>query len=227
MPAKNIVKPYVENGFYHIYNRGVEKRDIFLDEQDYRVFLSYLKTALLPPLPINSINFTLKGSTFKGIPKQPKNFYGLIELVAYTLMPNHFHMLIQQHNSTSITTFMQSICTRYSMYINKKYKRVGALFQSIYKGALINDEPYLLHLTRYIHRNPLKISPDFNVHYSSYLDYLGMRNTPWIKPQIVLSFFDNVKHPFLKRTNTYKSFVEQYEGDGIDELGDLILEEEL
>lgn len=180
MPGKHIVKTYLKDGIYHIYNRGVEKRKIFLDEQDFKVFLSYLKTALsqLPDPTQIEKNFTLQGSTFKGVPRQPKNFHSTVELHAYCLLPNHFHFLIRQLTETAIKNFMQSLFTRYSMYFNFRHKRVGALFQNIYKAVLVTEEPYLLHLSRYIHRNCLTYVKNLLDGYSSYAEYLRLRHTP-------------------------------------------------
>ena len=229
MPAKNSIKIYIENGFYHIYNRGVEKRDIFLQKDDYRVFLHCLKHALLPPDKIraSSKDITFKGQTFKGIPRPPKNYYKQIELLAFSLMPNHFHLLVHQIHSRGIDEFMQSILTRYTMYFNKVHKRIGGLFQGRYKAINITEEPYLLHLSRYIHRNSLPLSKDLVNAYSSYGDYLGLRKTEWVKPEIILSAFEPTKLPFLKHTNTYKSFVE-YENEELDQYIDptLALEDE-
>ena len=210
MPAKNVIKTYIANGIYHIYNRGVEKRNIFLDEQDYHVFLQYLKEALSDPkeLTIMSKSFTLKGEIFKGIPKQPKNFFGNIDLLAYCLMPNHFHLLLAQKSDHGIDHFMRSIATRYSVFFNKKRKRIGSLFQATYKATLITEESYLLHLTRYIHRNPQKYFENLEDAYSSYGEYLLKRKTRWIKTNTVLSFFTPGKFSFLKHCNSYKQFVE-------------------
>jgi len=210
MPQKNSIKIYIQDGYYHLYNRGVERRDIFRDTEDYKVFLRFLKDALLPP-PDRTIlmkSFTLKGATFKGIPRRNKNFFGQIELLAYSLMPNHFHLLVHQIVPRVIDQFIRSICTRYSMYFNKKYKRNGTLFQGIYKASLITEDPYLLHLSRYIHRNPLKYTEDLRNAYSSYGEYLGIRKTEWIKPALILSFFQPGKLPFLKHINSYQKFVE-------------------
>lgn len=217
MPAKNTIKTYVEGGIYHVYNRGVEKRTIFEDEYDYRVFLNCFKEALLPPekLPKTPIEFTLKGDTFKGVPKRVKNFFGAIDLLAYCLMPNHFHLLIKQQNNRVIDSFMRSIATRYSIYFNKRYKRVGPLFQGAYKAALIVSDVYLLHLSRYIHRNPLKIMTDLVNCYSSYAEYLGKRKIEWVKPEIILASFQPTQLPFLRHINSYKKFVE-YEAVGED-----------
>ncbi len=227
MPAKHTVKTYIENGIYHVYNRGVEKRNIFLTSQDYHVFLQYLKEALSDPksIPINKTIFTLKGGTFKGIRKQPKNFYNKISLFAFCLMPNHFHLLLQQTGERDIKQFMQSLITRYSMYFNKNHNRVGGLFQNHYKASLVMEEPYLLHLSRYIHLNPIINSKDLTRAYSSYADYLGNRHTQWIYVDFILSFFQKNKLHYLKRINTYKEFVESYKDNDEERLGSLTLEE--
>lgn len=122
MPQKNSIKIYVENSYYHVYNRGVEKRKIFLDDQDYKVFLKYLKESLTEPPPPEKIEktFTLQGASFKGIPRMPKNYYQRVDLIAYCLMPNHFHLLIRQSEKRLLESFMRSVSTRYSMYFNKK-----------------------------------------------------------------------------------------------------------
>jgi len=227
MPSRNVVKTYVKDGYYHIYNRGVEKRRIFKSSQDYKVFLKYLKEYLTPPPKPEDLKtiFTLQGATFKGIPRQPKNYTKKIELLAFCLMPNHFHLLIKQTSEDDMKDFMRSLATRYSMYFNKKYKRVGKLFQGHYKAVLINDEAYLLHLSRYIHSNPGEYSSDLLNAYSSYAEYLGKRKIQWVKPDFILSFFTKVKIPGLKNVNSYQKFVEDYLQDSKKILGDLTLED--
>jgi putative transposase len=212
MPSRNLSKLDIENSYYHIYNRGVEKRIIFQDEQDYKVFLGYLKEYLSPPPDPKDVakTFTLQGTTFKGVARQPNNYFQKIELTAYCLLPNHFHLLIKQIIKGTMAKFMKSIATRYSMYFNKKYNRVGSLFQNIYKAVNISDETYLLHLSRYIHLNPLEYTKDLTKAYSSYAEYLGQRKTSWIKPEVVLQHFDKANTNFFKRTNSYKKFVEDY-----------------
>jgi putative transposase len=225
MPRRNTVKIYLKNGIYHIYNRGVEKRKIFLDEQDYRVFLRFLKEALSSPLKPLKQTFTtsLQGSTFKGVPRQPKNFFKKIELYAYCLMPNHFHLLLKQNEVKSMKDFMQSIATRYSLYFNKKYKRVGSLFQGIYKAVLVMEEPYLLHLSRYIHRNPLEFHPNLLEAFSSYADYLGKRQTGWLNTTIILSSFGSSLTKTLS-IRSYQDFVEKWKGNSEETLQRLVLE---
>lgn len=227
MPRRNARKLYLENSIYHIYNRGVEKREIFLDEQDRKVFLRFIKELLMKP-PDKKIllkPFNLKGSAFKGVPHQPLNLHGELELLAYCLMPNHFHMLIKQTSIKIIQRFMQSLCTRYSMYFNKKYKRVGPLFQGVYKAVLVREESYLLHLSRYIHLNPSKNTQDILNTYSSYSDYIGKRFTTWLNINIILSYFGSVLTN-RKDIKCYKDFVEKYPEDSAKILGKIVLDDE-
>lgn len=225
MPAKNAIKVYVSDSYYHIYNRGVEKRTIFEDTQDYKVFLSYIKYSLLPPpKPENTrIIFALQGENFKGIPRLPKNFSDEINLLAYCLMPNHFHLLVKQKSKKSIEKFTRSIITRYSMYFNKKYERVGSLFQGPYKAILITEDAYLLHLSRYIHLNPSEFNDNLINAYSSYTEYLGLRKTKWVKPKFVLDYFNKKLAPEFKKFNSYKDFVEKGKNDLAENLGRLTL----
>lgn len=225
MPAKNVIRIDVEDTYYHIYNRGVEKRIIFCDDQDYKVFLKYLKESLSPPPDRKDLIKTLifKEENFKGIPKQPKNLFNKLELIVYSLMPNHFHLMIHQIKKGNIEIFMRSLLVRYSMYFNKRYERVGSLFQGPYKSIIIDNENYLLHLSRYIHLNPSENFKDLTKAYSSYAEYLGIRKTIWVKPDVILKYFSQVKSDF-KSVNTYKGFVENYKKDSSQTLEELILE---
>lgn len=231
VPAKNVVKTYSQNGYYHIYNRGVEKRIIFCDKQDYKVFLSYLKVYLEPPPPIEIRNEAIGDYTFMA-PKRPlNNFNQEIELLCFCLMPNHFHLLIKQKSLKSIKTFMQSLLTKYVLYFNKRYKRVGTLFQGIYKAVLIENEGYLLHLSQYIHLNPtkhsyVKVQP-LHMAYSSYGDYLGMRKTSWVKTDLILSFFKTAQKTSLRDILSYQSLVEDYLEEPDENLSKLTLETDM
>jgi len=229
MPAKNAVKTYAENSFYHMYNRGVEKRDIYIDKQDHKVFLGYLKQYLSPPPDPKTLlkDIDVQGRTFKGVSRQPNNYHQQIELTAFCLMPNHFHLLVRQTPSNAINRLMQSILTRYTMFFNKKYDRVGSLFQGKYKAVLVGEENYLLHLTRYIHLNPQNQFPNLTDSYSSYANYLGLHHAPWVNPQPILDYFNQATLPIVKQINTYKAFVEEYQGNTQEMLGNLTLEEEL
>jgi putative transposase len=229
MPAKNSVKIYSANTVYHVYNRGVEKRIIFLDKQDYKVMLGYLKEYLSPPPAMEERikkSFILQGRTFKGLERLPNNFFKKIELLAYCLMPNHFHFLIKQNDDkNSLREFMQSLISRYATYFNKRHERIGSLFQGKYKATMVENEGYIFHLSRYIHINPAEYTKDLINTYSSYAEYLGIRHTIWIKPDLILSYFNNQKLlPNYNGANSYKNFVEHYLKDNQNVVAGLTLE---
>lgn len=219
MPAKNSTKTYVENGYYHIYNRGVEKRKIFMDRQDYAVFLSYLKEYLLPKnekelyerLSDPNISSRERDKVLKII--SLNNFNKEISFLAYALMPNHFHFFIKQKSAGTIDRFMNSLATRYTMYFNRKYKRVGHLYQDVYKAVTVTDEKQFIYLSSYIHKQALPYQP------SSYTDYIGNSKTAWVYPDEILSFFSKI-NPSL----SYENFVSEYESI-LYLKKDLILEE--
>lgn len=177
MPAKNTLKQYLENTFYHVYNRGVEKREIFLDEQDYRVFIDRLRKYLDP-------DYTTGPGERYG-----KYMRNEVELIAYCLMPNHFHLLVRQVTPTAMEELMRRVMTAYSMYFNLKYARVGSLFQGRYKAVPVVTDEYLMHLSRYIHLNPCKSSS--NADPQSSLRFYLHSSPAWVNPAPVLELFSN------------------------------------
>lgn len=198
MPAKNSSKIYVEGGYYHIYNRGVEKREIFLNTQDYSVFLDYLNE-YLSPKDENILYKKANDPRTSALERARlirkinlKNFNSEISLLAYCLMPNHFHLFLKQTTANGIDRLMSSLCTRYTMYFNRAHNRVGALYQGVYKAVLMTDEAQYLHITRYIHKQALARSLDQGRNFpSSYPEYLGLRKTDWVHPGEVLSLFSS------------------------------------
>lgn len=219
MPAKNSLKIYVEGGYYHVYNRGVAKMNIFLDEQDYRVFLDYLKTYLLPK---DKEALMQKISDQTASPKEKdnalrllglNNFHQRIELLCYCLMPNHLHFLFKQSGVKDMEIFMKSLMTRYTQYFNRRYDRVGPIWQGRYKAILLETDEQLLHLTRYIHRNPDSLKrtvPTGTVLFeqpSSYPNYLGEISQLWVKPEFVLQNFE------MSGFSSYRAFVESDDSD--------------
>lgn len=225
MPAKNSRKSYLENGYYHLYNRGVEKRQIFLDEQDYAVFLSYLKEYLLPKdekklreqLTNPDISYRERDKILKLL--RLNNFADEISLLAYCLMPNHFHFFIKQKSANTIDIFMNSLGTRYTMYFNRKYDRVGSLYQGVYKAVLVSNESQFIYLTKYIHQQALASQGEaLQGQPSSYEEYLGKRRTEWIKPEEVLAYFSTTS-PSL----SYESFVKEETDFTI--IGDLLFDD--
>jgi len=209
MPSKNAIKEYESGAYYHIYNRGVEKRSIFQDDQDYKTFLSYLKFYLTNP---NSID--LRGLSSQVRPTSPskilRNYSESIILIAYCLMPNHFHLFIKQNDDFSMSNFMSSLSTKYVRYFNTRYKRVGHLFQDRYKAVKVETENQWIHLSKYIHRNPQEILACEDCprrlseyKYSSYPNYLGLFHQSWIHPEEILTNFGG------NSNNSYQNFVEE------------------
>lgn len=183
MPSRNRVKQYVEHGYYHIYNRGISKQEIFLDKEDYAVFLNLLKRHL-----DTAPHKDLKGRELMWL-------HNDLNLLAYCLMPNHFHFLIYQREPRAIVSLMKIVTMSYSSYFNKKYGRIGPLFQGTYKGVLIQADAYLQHISRYIHLNPkLYLKWD----YSSLPYYLGRQAANWLNPRPIMELFDNSPRQYQK-----------------------------
>ena len=211
MPAKNSVKEYESGGYYHIYNRGVEKRIIFLDEGDYKNFLGILKMYLVPP-NLQGQTLQVDGTVKSMAPtKTPINFATEISLICYCLMPNHFHMMVRQNSDRSIASFLQTIMTKYVVYFNKKYRRQGSLFQGRYRAVRISNEGQFTYITKYIHRNPMDLLPARSdlaglseYKYSSYGNYLGLFKQSWVRTEDILSYFSK-----MNPRNSYQSFVEE------------------
>lgn len=193
MPSRNVVREYVPESYYHVYNRGIEKRRVFLDAQDYNVFLSYVRRHLCVESEADS-----QGRLY--------THYDSVDLLAYCLMPNHFHLMLHAHEDPSqIAKLMQSVCIAYSMYFNKRYKRVGNLFQSRFKAARVSNESYLQHISRYIHLNPTDYK---NWQWSSLAYYLGEKSADWVHPDTILAMFNGDYKKFLDEYREQKSMLD-------------------
>lgn len=221
MPSRNVVKQFVEGGVYHAYNRGVEKRIIFEEPIDYKVFMHYLKEYLLPEGdPMKKAEFG-QGRTLTRV---RRSFDGRIKLLAFCLMPNHFHLLLKQTGENDLSEFMKCLATSYSIYFNRKNKRVGSLFQGTYRAILIKDDDYLLHLSRYIHLNPSEFIKPKDYDFSSYQNYLGTKNTKWVNPKFILDYWEDNKGNEIINLEKYQDFVEEYDLDPREFLGEMTLE---
>ena len=177
--------PFLENEFYHIYNRGNSRQDIFLDEEDYARFVGLLYACnSIKKFHSNNLGITSKDSFFK-----VERVDELVAIGAYVLMPNHFHILMTPLVPEGISVFMQKLSTAYVMYFNRKYSRVGSLFEGKFRSTYVSEDRYLKYLFSYIHLNPMKLlDSDWkqkfsdkklfeyikSYQYSSYLDFTGM-----------------------------------------------------
>lgn len=197
MPNRNIEKIYLEDCYYHVYNRGVNKTDIFIDEEDYSVFLNLFKRYLS-----NKPTKDSKGREYTWMHDE-------LELISYCLMPNHFHLLLYQKTPSAITALMRAVNSSYVTYFNKKYGRIGHLFQERFKASMITKDEYLMHITRYIHRNPVDY---INYAYSSYEYFAGDKSASWINPSPIIELFSSKEE--------YRQFVKDYDKNN-DELYEL------
>ena len=128
MPTLNIVKHFKKNAYYHVYNRGAGKQDIFFDNKDYWTFHRICRN----------------------LAKKHK-----VKITAFSLLENHYHLMCFQSDEKKITSFMRTAMTKYVIYINKKYNRSGRLFETIYKAIYMEDEDQLRRTTEYILKNPI------------------------------------------------------------------------
>lgn len=204
MPVRNIVKPYVAGGYYHLYNRGVNQENIFRTPEDYATFLRFLEE-YLTPTDVEALQKKLSAPALTALERlalshtlSRKNLHNRITLECFCLMPNHFHLLLRQEGERDIKEFMQSFMTRYTGYFNKAHGRVGSPFQGTYRAALLQTDEQRLFLSRYIHRNPLGLLGEGDTRNwgemirsqpSSYTDYLGETKRSWVQPQDILTLF--------------------------------------
>ncbi len=214
--------PFVTGEFYHIYNRGIDKRVIFKSELDYKRFVMLLYVS-------NSDTESFRLDNL--INQQHKNFdeiltldreQVLVSIGSWCIIPNHFHILFRQEVDGGITKFMRKLGVGYSMFFNIKYERQGALFGGPFKSKLIDgDDAYLKHLFAYINLNPLDIKfSDWEMkiknssagmqnfleeyRHSSYLDLIGTDRVE--KSILCLKDFPE----YFKETDSFKEFIKGY-----------------
>ncbi|MES2970703.1 MAG: transposase [Patescibacteria group bacterium] len=178
MPSRNLEKIYLPEAYYHLYNRGVNKRRVFLDDSDYAVFLNLLKRYLDDKPTLDN-----RGREYEWL-------HNSVELLSFCLMPNHYHLLIYQLEPDAMTQLLRRVGTSYTAYFNKKYKRTGPLFQDRFKASMITRDDYLQHISRYIHLNPQQYQ---KWKYSSLPYYLDQKQANWIQPERILELFSSVK----------------------------------
>lgn len=207
------------NNIYHVYNRGALKEPIFFEDRDYVRFVEDLhefnnaRSALDPRL------FN-RGSTSVDTEVEPLARAPLVSILAWCLMPNHFHLLLEQREDAGVTHFMAKLGTGYTLYINKKYERSGHVFQGRFKARHVDGESYFLHISRYIHLNPVDIiEPGWKetgikdwdktraflegYRWSSYPDWIGRKNFPSILGKAPYK-------GYFKDAEAYKQFVREW-----------------
>lgn len=193
--------------YYHIFNRGVEKRSIFLEIKDWTRFL-FLILHLQSPIVFDNVRRNIETYFKHGYFVEPAGTKKIIlqrfvELVAFAIMPNHFHLIVRESEELGVARYLQRIQEAYSKYFNIKYDHKGHLFQGTYRAAHVEDNEQLLHLSAYIHKNPRELSEwknkEQNYPWSSYQDYVQNRWGGLLRTEVVTDQFPN--------PTAYKEFV--------------------
>jgi REP element-mobilizing transposase RayT len=176
MPKRDIT--FAHGGYYHIYNRGAGRHNLFIEKDNYQYVLRQIKKYIF------KLNLTV---------------------IAYCLMPNHYHLLIRQDGDTSASELPKRVFGGYSRAVNKRYGWSGTLFEGRYKAKTVTTNTYLCQLCGYIHGNPVKDGLVRNIEdwpYSNYLDRIGQREGSLIDRKFVTEMFGN--------TQRYQEYVLEY-----------------
>lgn len=204
--AANRKTVFANGEIYHIYNRGVEKRPTFTSRREFERAIETLEYYRFAKPPYRFSHFIrldkeLKDLALKKLSANEK----LVEFLAYCLMPNHFHFLLRQIADNGISKFAANFTNSYTKYFNTKHDRIGPLCQGIFQGVHVESDEQLVHVSRYIHLNPVSsflIKPEQLEKYewSSYPTYLNTKASEVVEKRTILDFFSN-------GPNKYKRFV--------------------
>ena len=171
-------QPFLKGYYYHIFNRGVNKENIFFNEDNYIYLLRKMKAS--------------------------RHKYGA-KILAYCLMPNHYHLLVRQETNRPLSNWIQAMFNGYVQGVNKEQGRTGTLFEGAAKHILVDDEAYLIHLVRYIHYNPVNahlVRQPEDWQYSNYAEWIGIRNGTLVDRKFIRNYFP--------RPDDYRRFMENY-----------------
>jgi len=220
----------VSGEIYHIYNRGVDKRDIFMDDEDRFRFIHDLfefndsNPTINLALYLKSKNNKIKEVGLPNIERKPRKL--LVEILVFCMMDNHYHLILRQKTENGITEFMRKLGTGYTNYFNKKYDRTGALFGGKFKSVCLKKDSHFMYLPIYIHLNVLDFKfPEWrekkikdykkaiefidSYRWSSYIDYTGQKNFPsLINKDFILSRVGDEKKFKEETTDWIKNFDE-------------------
>jgi len=187
---------FAQGEYYHIFNRGVDKRAIFLDLEDFQRFLRSMKefnnTQTIGSIYYNQFS---KNKLRNSVPKTK-----LVNFICYCLNPNHYHFILEQLINKGIEKFMHKLGVGYTNFFNKRYKRSGSLFQGAFKAVHINSDEYLLHLSAYVNLNNKVHQFENRVFKSSWDEYKNLNKVDFCNKDIVLNQFKDV--------NSYINFAE-------------------
>ena len=176
MPVRNVVKDYTHDSFFHASNKGVDGRKIFQEESDYEFFTVLLERYLSPHESKDNYG------------RRIKTFYDAVELQAYILLPNSFHLvLFINGEGHQLSEFIRSLCAAYTTYFNKKYKRSGHLFKGPFRALRLQDNDSVVKVSRYVHR---RHKDYLSWKHSSVNHFIGDAQSEWVRPDKLYSFYE-------------------------------------
>lgn len=202
---------FVNGEYYHIYNRGVDKRKVFLSKYDYLRFLKSLKEFNCedPVVSLYIKDRVVAAKPLQSKPLQSKRNKKLVEIISYCLIPNHYHLILRQLKEGGISEFMKRVGGGYTWYFNYKNKRNGSLFQGTFKDIHVDTNDYLLYLSAYVNGNyMLHGIKDGNWKFSGLNDENNLCNM-----NVILNDFKSV--------NEYEKFVREVAGEIAEKRADM------
>ena len=189
---------FANEEIYHIFNRGIERRPTFADKRELDRALLALNFYRFAKLPLKLSRFLVLPETEKTkLLETLKNEYKLlVEIICYCFMPNHFHFLLKQKLENGISIFVSNFTNSYTRYFNTKHERIGPLFEGLFKAVRIESDEQLIHISRYIHLNPVSsflIEPDDleSYQWSSYPEFMELPDSTISNPKTILNLFSS------------------------------------
>lgn len=211
--------------YYHIFNRGAHKQNIFKDKSDWSRFLFSILYLQSPHAFLNNWRIIQKFTPLVGFPVPDEDIEEIlkerfVELAAFCLMPNHFHLLVKESKEGGMARYMNRVSDGYTKYFNTKYEASGHVFQGTYKAVHVKSDTQLLYLSTYIHRNPRELADwrakEFEYPWSSLQDFTEANR--WgglIMPEIITGQFDGTdrsNYADFVKTSPAKRLQEELEG---------------
>ena len=201
MPRKNVEKKLIENGYYHVFNKGVAKRSIFKGKDDFEYFELLL---------LRYLNQDITRDKYE---REYPLYRAELDVISYCLTPKSLHLLVRQHeDKNALPKLMRSLSNSYTSYFNKVHRRSGPVFEGTYKASLIDNHEFLVHVSRHIHLQTDKYT---RWPYSSLPYYLGQKQAIWMNVHLMQEVFD--KNPssyiaFLADKESYESSLKYISG---------------
>ncbi|MBI4990830.1 transposase [Candidatus Gottesmanbacteria bacterium] len=216
--------PLATGEYYHVYNRGVARQPIFLSKGDYEQMLLTLTYYRFrkPPVRLSRFKELSKDNQKNFLVELENKNEKLVEFISFVLIPNHFHLLLRQETENGISTFTSKAINSYTKYFNTKRERVGAILQGVFKAVHVGSSEQLVHLSRYIHLNPLV---SFVVREKNFLSYPWSSLPDYLRGKSSLFDLEPVLGEF-KSPGKYKEFIldQKDYARRLDEIKHLMLE---